>query len=39
MAKRVQDMKPPRPDNVLLWLKRNIAEQKTSLSRDCEGNE
>ena len=28
MAKRVQDMKPPRPDNVLLWLKRNIAEQK-----------
>ena len=28
MAKRVQDMKPPRPDDVLLWLKQNIAEQK-----------
>ncbi len=28
MAKRVQDMKPPRSDDVLLWLKRNVAEQK-----------
>ena len=28
MAKRVQDMKPPRSDEVLLWLKRNIADQK-----------
>jgi hypothetical protein len=29
MTKRVQDMKPLRSDVVLLWLKRNIAEQKT----------
>jgi hypothetical protein len=28
MAKRVQDMKPPRSDEVLLWLKQNIADQK-----------
>ena len=28
MAKRVQDMKPPRSDDVLHWLKKNVAEQK-----------
>ena len=28
MAKRVQDMKPPRSDEVNTWIKRNIAEQK-----------
>lgn len=28
MAKRVQDMKPPRSDDVLRWFKQNVAEQK-----------
>jgi len=28
MAKRVQDVAPPRPDQNLAWLKSNIAEQK-----------
>lgn len=28
MAKRVQDVAPPRPDENLKWLKQNIAEQK-----------
>ena len=28
MAKRVQDVAPPRPDEHVKWLKENIAEQK-----------
>ncbi|MBT8442669.1 MAG: hypothetical protein KJO76_09815 [Gammaproteobacteria bacterium] len=28
MAKRVQDVAPPRPDGNKAWLKENIAEQK-----------
>ena len=28
MAKRVQDVAPPRPDESRKWLKQNIAEQK-----------
>jgi len=29
MAKRVQDVAPPRPDENRTWLKQNITEQKT----------
>ena len=28
MAKRVQDTKPPRTDDVMKWFKQNVAEQK-----------
>ncbi len=28
MAKRVQDMKPPRSDDVKVWIRKNVSEQK-----------